>query len=261
MSRSKGSPGAAGALLALFLLAGAAAPWWAAALALTAPAVPADAADPMEEPAVPPQNPDGPGPKLIALTFDDGPRRATTSALLDGLAERGVRATFFLIGRQMENHEDLIRRMDQEGHQVGIHTDGHVKLTGLSKADFDAQVSPTRRALTDLLGHGGFLLRPPYGLTDEAVRRNAGCPIILWSIDPEDWRDQNAARVVEHVTSHARDGSIILMHDIFPSSVEAALQIVDRLHARGYLFVTVDELFAARQVSLEPGEIYRSAYP
>ena len=236
---------------ALVLFSWVTASWLAAAQRLTAPAaVSAAASCPAEG-----------GEKLIALTFDDGPRRSTTTALLDGLAQRGVRATFFLIGAQLENNEDLIRRMDAEGHQIGIHTYDHVQLTGLSKADFDAQVARTRQALTDILGHDGFLLRPPYGLTDAAARQNAGCPIILWSIDPEDWGDQNAARETAHVTARAYDGAIILMHDIFPASVEAALQIVDQLHAQGYLFVTVSELFDARRVQLQPGQVYRDAAP
>ena len=242
-----------GVLAALWLFSWGVAPWLGAALAQTAPAQAADAQAQVQDEAA--------GQKLIALTFDDGPRRSTTTALLDGLAQRGVRATFFLIGAQIENNEDLILRMDAEGHQIGIHTFDHVQLTGLSKADFDAQVEATRTLLTGLLGHNGFLLRPPYGLTDEAARINAGCPIILWSIDPEDWGDQNAPREVEHVVSHARDGAIILMHDIFPASVEAALEIVDRLHGQGYLFVTVEELFAARHIALEPGETYSQAYP
>lgn len=198
---------------------------------------------------------------LIALTFDDGPRRSTTTALLDGLAQRGARATFFLIGRQLANNADLVQRMDREGHQIGIHTYDHTKLTGLNDADFAAQVDKTRSAIQSILGHNGFLLRPPYGMTDPAVERRAGCPIILWSIDPEDWDDKNTARVVEHVVSRARDGDIILLHDIYPSSVEAALQIVDKLHERGFYFVTVSELFAARHLPLEDGKIYRNAYP
>ena len=234
---------AAAALFFLLLIAWAAAPWVATA------SVPAAAWTVAET------------PKLIALTFDDGPRRSTTTALLDGLAERGVKATFFLIGKQLENNEDLIRRMDAEGHQIGIHTYDHVSLTGLSKADFDAQVAVTRQKLMDILGHDDFLLRPPYGAVDDAVRKNAGCPIILWSIDPEDWGDQNAAREIEHVVANAKDGSIILLHDIFSPSVEAALAIVDRLHAQGYLFVTVEELFAARHITLEAGKVYRDAYP
>ena len=202
-----------------------------------------------------------PQQKLIALTFDDGPRRSTTTRLLDGLAERGVKATFFLIGRQIADNEDVVERMDREGHQIGIHTFDHVQLTDLNQTDFDAQVESTRTLLKNLLGHNDFLLRPPYGAVDDAVRKNAGCPIILWSIDPEDWGDQNAAREIEHVVANAKDGSIILLHDIFPPIVEAALAIVDRLHAQGYLFVTVEELFAARHITLEAGKVYRDAYP
>ena len=199
--------------------------------------------------------------KLIALTFDDGPRRSTTTALLDGLARRGVHATFFLIGAQVEGNEDIVRRMEEEGHQVGIHTYDHVELTGLNRADFDAQVGRTRDLLAGILGRRDFLLRPPYGMTDASVKAWAECPIIIWSIDPEDWRDQNTSREVAEVTAQARHGAIALMHDIFPASVEAALQIVDQLHAQGYLFVTVEELFAARHISLEPGKSYSEAYP
>lgn len=204
---------------------------------------------------------DLPEQKLIALTFDDGPRRSTTTRLLDGLAERGVKATFFLIGCQISGNEDVMRRMDQEGHQIGIHTFDHVQLTELNQTDFDAQVETTRTLLRDLLGHNDFLLRPPFGKWDEGVRTRAGCPIILWSIDPEDWDDKNTDRVVEQVVSQARDGSIILLHDIYSQSVDAALQIVDRLHAEGYYFCTIDQLFAARRISLKAGQVYWNAYP
>ena len=199
--------------------------------------------------------------KLIALTFDDGPRRSTTTALLDGLAQRGVHATFFLIGSQIEVNRDVVRRMDREGHQIGIHTYDHVQLTGLNRADFDAQVEKTRSELISVLDHNDFLLRPPYGILDDSVKAWAGCPIILWSIDPEDWSDQNTERVVQEVVAQARDGGIILMHDIFPESVDAALQIVDALHAQGYWFCTIDELFDARGISLEAGKSYWNAYP
>lgn len=204
---------------------------------------------------------DLPEQKLIALTFDDGPRRSTTTRLLDGLAERGVKATFFLIGCQIADNEDVVRRMDREGHQIGVHTFDHVQLTELNQADFDTQVGTTRTLLKDLLGHNDFLLRPPFGKWDEGVRTRAGCPIILWSIDPEDWDDKNTARVVEEVVSQARDGSIILLHDIYAQSVDAALQIVDRLHAEGYYFCTIDQLFAARGISLKAGQVYWNAYP
>lgn len=198
------------------------------------------------------------GARYIALTFDDGPRRSTTSQLLDALQERGAHATFFLIGEQLEGCEDLVERMEAEGHQVGIHTFSHVYLTALNNADFSRQVESTRAAIEGLVGHGGLLLRPPYGMVDAGVRRRAGSPLILWSIDPEDWGDKGVERIVEHVCSRASDGDIILLHDIYPSSVEAAVKIVDRLHREGFLFLTVSELARERQVELKNGEVYNS---
>lgn len=200
--------------------------------------------------------------KLIAITFDDGPRRSTTTRLLDGLAERGVKATFFLVGQNVEVNKDVVQRMEREGHQVGVHTYDHEKeLTGLSHADFSAQVDRTRNLLTEVLGHNDFVLRPPYGKSDAGVKKWAGAPIIIWSIDPEDWKDQNADREVAFILKEAKDGDIILMHDIFDASVDAALRVVDALHDQGYLFVTIDELFDERHIELENGMSYWNAYP
>lgn len=228
------------------------------------PALPADAPVPLEEPApgapeqALPAEPDPSGQRpTVALTFDDGPRRSTTTALLDGLEERGVKATFFVIGEQLPGCEDILRRMDEAGHQIGIHTYDHVALTGLNAADFADQVDRTRAALKETLGHNDFLLRPPYGMVDAGVKKRAGCPIILWSVDPTDWDDKDTERIVDHVTSKAQDGDIILLHDIYPTSVEAALRIVDALHQRGFLFVTVAELAAQHGLTLEAGEVYR----
>ena len=199
------------------------------------------------------------GEKLIALTFDDGPRRSTTAALLDGLSQRGVRATFFLIGSNVEGNEDLISRMDAEGHQVGVHSASHKMLTGLGDADFYREVGALRRQLEGILGHDHLLLRPPYGKVDRGVERRAGAPIILWSIDPEDWSDDDSERQTALITGSARDGDIILLHDIYPSSVATALAVVDALLADGFYFVTVEELFAARGIELQDGKVYRSA--
>jgi len=198
-------------------------------------------------------------PRLVALTFDDGPRRSTTTALLDGLSQRGVRATFFLIGQNLDGNEDLVLRMDREGHQIGIHSYRHKMLTGLNAADFYEEVGALRERLETLLGHDSLVLRPPYGMVNAAVRRQAGAPIILWSIDPEDWSDEDTARQVALITSQAEDGDIILLHDIYPSSVETALEVVDALHEEGFYFVTIDELFAAKRIELKPGESYTCA--
>ena len=195
-------------------------------------------------------------PPLIAITFDDGPRRSTTTDLLDGLALRGVKATFFLVGEMISGNEDLVARMAEEGHQIGVHTYDHRKLTALNAADFASQVGRTRDMLVEITGLDSFLLRPPYGMVDNGVKKRSGDPIILWSIDPEDWNDKNVERIVSHIVSNAKDGDIILLHDIYPTSVEAALRVVDALHEKGFLFVTVEELAAQRHVELAAGEVY-----
>ena len=200
-------------------------------------------------------------PPLVALTFDDGPRNKTTGPLLDGLALREVPATFFLVGSRIAGSEALIRRMKAEGHQIGVHTYDHVVVTDLSREDFDLQVGKTRALLTDILGAGDYWLRPPYGIVDESVEQWCDCPLILWSVDPEDWKDEDVDRIVASVLEHVQDGDIILMHDIFPSSVEAALRVVDALLDRGYCFVTVEQLMEQRQVDTQPGMRYRRCPP
>lgn len=196
-------------------------------------------------------------PPLVALTFDDGPRSSTTGPLLDGLELREVPATFFLVGNRIPGNEDLVRRMAAEGHQIGIHTYDHVKLKGLSRQDFDLQVGKTRVLITQLVGEGNYWLRPPYGLIDRQAENWCGGPVILWSVDPEDWKDNDIDRVVAAVAEHVSDGDIILLHDLFPSSAQAALRIVDTLLARGYCFVTVEQLMAERGVTPKSGEQYR----
>lgn len=200
-------------------------------------------------------------PPLVALTFDDGPRSSTTGPLLDGLELREVPATFFLVGSRIPGNEELVRRMAAEGHQIGVHTYDHVELKGLSRREFDFQVGKTRALLTGLLGEGSYWLRPPYGLIDKAAENWCGGPIILWSVDPEDWKDDNIDRITAAVLDHVSDGDIILMHDLFASSEEAALQVVDALLDRGFCFVTVEQLMQARGVVPEAGGRYRRLPP
>ena len=200
-------------------------------------------------------------PPLVALTFDDGPRSSTTGPLLDGLELREVPATFFLVGNRIPGNEDLVRRMAAEGHQIGIHTYDHVELKGLSRRDFDLQVGKTRALITRLAGDGSYWLRPPYGSLDRNAERWCGGPVILWSVDPEDWKDDDVDRIVAAVVEHVSDGDIILLHDLFPSSGQAALSIVDTLLERGFCFVTVEQLMEARGVTPEAGARYRKIPP
>ena len=212
-------------------------------------------------PAAAPAGASLPAGPFVALTFDDGPKAETTSRLLDGLAQRGVRCTFFVLGLQVEGNEDLLRRMASEGHQIGMHTAHHKVLAGLGPADFSAEVDQLRLTLTALLGPEDYMLRPPYGMISHAVETQAAAPLILWSVDPEDWSDHDAARIAAHIADKARDGDIILLHDIYDASVDAALEAVDALMAKGCTFVTVEELFALRGVTPENGKVYRKLPP
>lgn len=204
------------------------------------------------------QLPAGP---FVALTFDDGPRAATTSALLDGLARRGVHATFFVVGENVEGNEDLLIRMEREGHQIGLHTFHHKSLAQVNGRDFYAEVDRLRETLSGLLDRDSFMLRPPYGMITPSNRARAGSPIILWSVDPEDWSDRDTERQLSVILDKTEDGSIILLHDIYPASVDTALRAVDELMAQGYKFVTVEELFALRGVEPENGKEYRRLPP
>ncbi len=196
---------------------------------------------------------------MVALTFDDGPKPETTTRLLDALALREIPATFFLVGEFIPGNEPLIRRMAAEGHQVGVHSYSHIEIINLSRSDFDFEVTQTRKLLRDILGEGEYWLRPPYGILDESVLNWADSPIILWSLDPEDWKDRDTQRVVEEVLSRVKDGDILLFHDIYDSSVDAVIQITDALLEQGYCFGTVEQLLNAGGTPVEKGKIYRSS--
>lgn len=196
--------------------------------------------------------------KLLALTFDDGPHPKHTAALLDGLRSRGAKATFFLVGCQVDLAPELVERMAAEGHQIGVHTLDHVQVNGLSRKDFDRQVEGLRRILYPLVGERELWLRPPYGIMDDNTLRWADSPVVLWSVDPEDWKDGNTERIAQHIVSRVRDGDIVLLHDIYPTSVEAALQVVDCLREQGWRFVTVEQLLQQKGKAGEVGQVYRA---
>ena len=197
--------------------------------------------------------------KYVALTFDDGPRADTTAPLLDGLASRGASATFFLIGEQIPGNEGLIRRMAREGHQIGNHTYSHVILEESADNALVEEIHKTEVLLEEILGPGDYWLRPPYGMVDRKRVDLIRTPMIFWSLDPEDWKILDAEQVAQAVISDVQPGDIVLLHDFYPTSVEAALQIIDALKPRGYVFVTVEELF--RICGTEPvlGELYCTA--
>lgn len=198
-------------------------------------------------------------PKYVALTFDDGPRRDTTARLLDGLRQRGASATFFLVGERLAGNEDLVLRMQREGHQIGNHTYSHIRLDGSDAAGQLADIEEAQRAICGILGTESCWLRPPYGLVAPTVRARITVPMVHWSVDPQDWESRNTDKVVRAVLEAVQPGDIILLHDIYSTSVDAALQIVDTLEEQGYWLVTVEELLILGGIQPQEGVLYRSA--
>lgn len=180
--------------------------------------------------------------KKVALTFDDGPHPYYTEMLLDGLKERGVKATFFLIGDSIDGNEDIVKRMYDEGHLIGNHTYHHVQLNKETVVQQCNEITISNNKIFEITGYMPEFLRPPFGAWDKTKDCGVEMIPVLWSIDPLDWKDQNTNLVVKRILSKVKDGSIILLHDVYKTSVEAALIVVDKLQAQGYEFVTADEL-------------------
>ena len=181
-------------------------------------------------------------PLQVALTFDDGPHQTCTPALLDGLKQRGVKATFFLMGENIAGKEELVQRMQADGHLIGNHSYRHIQMTKEGAEQACAEIEQTEQLIQSITGKRPEYLRPPYGAWNEQLECRVNLTTVLWNVDSLDWKFQNTKRIVRRVEKDVKDGDIILMHDIFPTSVEAALQIVDDLQAQGYEFVTVEEL-------------------
>lgn len=183
----------------------------------------------------------GEAPK-IALTFDDGPSSEYTPRLLEGLKKRGVRATFFLQGQSIAGNEAIVKEMQQQGHLIGNHTFHHVQLTAVSDAQAVDEVTKTSNEIYKITGVYTSYLRPPFGEWKKKLDYRVTMIPVLWTLDSRDWITQDTQEIVKEVLSSVKEGDIILMHDIFGTSVEAALQIIDRLQEQGYEFVTVEEL-------------------
>lgn len=180
--------------------------------------------------------------KKIALTFDDGPHPVYTPLLLDGLAKRKVNATFFITGENAEAYPELVKRMQEEGHLIGNHTYSHIQLTRGNREKFKGELKKTNEIIEEITGQGVTYVRPPYGSWDKSFEKELNMIPVLWNIDPLDWCCNDASCVIRKVESAAGEDAVILLHDSYPSTVTAALQIVDDLQKQGYMFVTVEEI-------------------
>ena len=178
----------------------------------------------------------------IALTFDDGPNQKSTPVLLDGLAARNVKASFFVIGENAARYPELIEREITDGHVVGNHTYHHVELTKLTEEEATEEICKTNEVIASITGKQPEFMRPPYGAWKKTMEEKTEMMPVLWSVDPLDWKTDDASEIVKKVVTETGENDIILLHDCYESSVNAALRIVDILQTKGYVFVTVDEL-------------------
>lgn len=201
--------------------------------------------------------------KYVALTFDDGPSGRFTRHLLAGLEERQAVATFFLCGYRLEQYPDLAGEILDKGHEIGHHGYSHDAMNAMSRSSLERELTRTEEILLEQTGEAPRLLRPPGGCCNDLVRELAqahGMALVTWSVDPRDWATGNRDAIVRSVVERAGDGDIILLHDMSDSSVDAALEIVDRLQSQGFRFVTVSQLAALRGDAPQAGCLY-TAFP
>lgn len=195
--------------------------------------------------------------KYVALTFDDGPSGRFTRELLDGLEKRGVKATFLLCGYRLRDYPNEAKRIQQEGHEIGLHGYSHSSMADMGQEELEREIADTLALLPG--GCRPVFLRPPGGKCSETVKdaaRQADLAILSWSVDPKDWASHDARVIEDAVVQTVRDGDVILLHDMSDSSVEAALCIVDELKAQGFSFVTASELARLKGRAIEPGKVY-----
>lgn len=194
--------------------------------------------------------------RTVALTFDDGPDRTTTTRVLNSLLEVGARGTFFVLGNRISSYPDLVQREHDEGHAVGSHNYTHGDVSKMSAASIRSQKSRFNEALLPVIGIPARFARVPYGLYNQMIDANCGMPLIQWSVDTYDWRGRSTKTIMNNVRKQFTDGDIVLMHDIKELTPETAKQMAMWLQENGYMLLTIDELFAKDGVTLQENVVY-----
>jgi len=184
----------------------------------------------------------------IALTFDDGPEAKLTPELLDLLAKHNIKATFFVVGQCVADHPEIVARAAREGHEIANHSWSHPNFFKMSDEGIRRQLRQTDDAIKQATGKRPTLLRPPYGNLNarqkQWVHNEFGYRIVLWDVDPLDWKRPGPAVVCRRILAETRPGSIVLSHDIHAGTLQAMPETLDQLEAKGFKFVTVSELIA-----------------
>lgn len=204
----------------------------------------------------PVSGPADPSKPMIAFTFDDGPYYSVDSRILDTLQAYGGRATFFIVGSRVNDYKDTLKRIRDSGSEIGNHTFNHKNLEKISPEEVTSQIEMTNDAVEAVTGFRPKLVRVPYGAFKGQVPGLVSYPMIQWNIDTQDWSSKDKDAIAASVLSQARDGSIILMHDLYSATAEAFETVIPLLAAQGYQFVTVSEMYAAKGVPLEAGQVY-----
>lgn len=180
--------------------------------------------------------------RFVAITFDDGPNYSTTMKLLEGLRERNVKATFFIVGERVEYSREVVLQMSKDGHLIGNHTYTHAQLTEIPIDKAIEEINKTNDMISKVTGKEVTFIRPPCGSWNSELTSKIDMIPVFWDVDPKDWCRIDISDVVDSVVNTVDDGDIILFHDIYDTSVVAALEVIDRLKDMGYEFVTVDRI-------------------
>lgn len=180
--------------------------------------------------------------KQIALTFDDGPNPEYTRQILQVLEAEGVKGTFFLMGKEIQQYPEIVSEIHAGGHLIGNHTFSHCNVCQVSEQEALEEVAATNRLLSEITGEATSYFRPPFGCKNEMLEQSMGMIWVGWDIDTLDWSCQNAQQIYEEVVKNVSENDIILMHDAYGATVEAVKRLIPELKARGYTFVTVDAL-------------------
>ncbi len=199
-----------------------------------------------------------PSKPMLALTFDDGPM-PESERVLNALAQYGARATFFVLGKNIAGNEAVLKRMVDEGHQVGAHSWSHPNFTKISQSAVQSQMERTINKVAEITGYQIHMMRPPYGALHRISRRpmiDLGLPVILWSVDSLDWKTRSASSTVNEILSQAKNGAIVLCHDVWESTGAAMETLLPALIDKGYQLVTVEEMMSFRKEPLKPGNEY-----
>jgi len=194
--------------------------------------------------------------KLVAFTFDDGPNNQTTNVLLDNLDKYKARVTFFVVGNRVSSNSEALKRAYDMGNQIGSHTYKHSNLLKLNNEQIIEEIQKANIEIKNVIGVEPTILRPPYGNINSEIKSATNMYTILWDLDTEDWKHKDAGKITQYILDNVHDGAIILLHDLYETSIEGALKSMEILEQEGYAFVTIDEMVELKQRKLTKEKSY-----